>query len=295
MIMKRIFKCLSIISVVLCVALTAVVSYNAASDTQYISDGFTYTITDYGTASICGWDDSSSDLVIPNKVGDKFVTDIASFGMRNNKFITSLDVSAPTKFDTIGTYAFEGCSSLSGQLLLPRKIGFIGDAAFKDCSSIESIDYRANTDSISEKCFSGCSALKNIEIMAGPKKIEAYAFENCSALEGITIPKTVKSIDDSAFSGCGDFTVYCYHDSCALQYAKDKGINFVLLDPKLGDVNLDGVININDVTYIQMHDVQLITLGELEKKAADVNRDGEITIRDATLIQMYLANIITEF
>ena len=79
------------------------------------------------------------------------------------------------------------------------------------------------------------------------------------------------------------------------EFAIDNGISYDLINLKLGDVNLDGVININDVTYIQMHDVQLITLGELEKKAADVNRDGEITIRDATLIQMYLANIITSF
>ena len=111
----------------------------------------------------------------------------------------------------------------------------------------------------------------------------------------IRIPDSVTTINEYAFKDCPNAVIKCYRDSYAQQFAIDNGISYDLINLKLGDVNLDGVININDVTYIQMHDVRLITLGELEKKAADVNRDGEITIRDATLIQMYLANIITSF
>ena len=104
------------------------------------------------------------------------------------------------------------------------------------------------------------------------------------------------SISSSAFKNDKDLVIGCFYGSYAYEYAKQNNIAFRLLDDvKLGDTDLNGVININDATMVQMDDVQLITLNDLEKKAADVNRDGEITIRDATLIQMYLANIITEF
>ena len=57
----------------------------------------------------------------------------------------------------------------------------------------------------------------------------------------------------------------------------------------LGDVNGDGYVNINDVTAIQRHLVELETLDENGLAVADTNGDGELDIADATLIQMYLA------
>ena len=57
----------------------------------------------------------------------------------------------------------------------------------------------------------------------------------------------------------------------------------------LGDVNGDGYVNINDVTAIQRHLVELETLDENGFAVADTNGDGELDIADATLIQMYLA------
>lgn len=57
----------------------------------------------------------------------------------------------------------------------------------------------------------------------------------------------------------------------------------------LGDANLDGVVNINDVTNIQRH---LSELAKLKKSAlfnADYDQDGTVTIDDATKIQRFLA------
>lgn len=58
---------------------------------------------------------------------------------------------------------------------------------------------------------------------------------------------------------------------------------------KIGDSNLDGSININDVTAIQRHLVELETFNEEQLALADTNGDGEINISDATHLQMYLA------
>ena len=63
----------------------------------------------------------------------------------------------------------------------------------------------------------------------------------------------------------------------------------------LGDVNGDGVIDVNDATYVQMAAAEIIELNELQKKAADVNGDDVVDINDATYIQMFAADIITSF
>ncbi len=56
-----------------------------------------------------------------------------------------------------------------------------------------------------------------------------------------------------------------------------------------GDTNLDGNIDIRDVTAIQRHLTELETFNEEQLSVADTNGDGEINIADATHLQMYLA------
>ena len=57
----------------------------------------------------------------------------------------------------------------------------------------------------------------------------------------------------------------------------------------VGDTNLDGNINIRDVTAIQRHLVELETFNDEQIALADTNGDGEINISDATHLQMFLA------
>lgn len=62
-----------------------------------------------------------------------------------------------------------------------------------------------------------------------------------------------------------------------------------------GDVNLDGVIDILDVTLTMRHVMELVSLNESGKEAADVNRDGVIDVRDVALIMRKALNIIDQF
>lgn len=59
----------------------------------------------------------------------------------------------------------------------------------------------------------------------------------------------------------------------------------------VGDVNLDGKVNIIDALYIQLYSAHFKTLTENELKAADVNKDGKVNVTDATLIQFYIAEM----
>ncbi len=60
----------------------------------------------------------------------------------------------------------------------------------------------------------------------------------------------------------------------------------------LGDANLDGEINLVDVTSIQRHLAELTLLkNETAMYLADVDRDNNISLVDVTYIQRFLANL----
>lgn len=57
----------------------------------------------------------------------------------------------------------------------------------------------------------------------------------------------------------------------------------------IGDTNLDGIVNICDVTTIQRYLTKAINFTDEQLVAADTNGDGKVDINDATYLQMYLA------
>ena len=63
----------------------------------------------------------------------------------------------------------------------------------------------------------------------------------------------------------------------------------------LGDVNLNGTLDIIDATYIQRHLAGLTTLSDRQLSLSDTNHSGGIDIIDATYIQRFLAGILKEF
>lgn len=58
----------------------------------------------------------------------------------------------------------------------------------------------------------------------------------------------------------------------------------------IGDVDLDGIITIDDATLIQKHVAELITLSGDQLIAAECEDDGLININDATAVQLYLSD-----
>ncbi len=64
-------------------------------------------------------------------------------------------------------------------------------------------------------------------------------------------------------------------------------------NPKLGEVNGDGIVDIIDVTTIQKY-LASLPIAKFVESQADVNRDGSINIKDATRIQEYLVGLVTQ-
>ena len=66
---------------------------------------------------------------------------------------------------------------------------------------------------------------------------------------------------------------------------------FQIREP-FGDVDMNGKIDVNDVTIIMAYNVELMNLSSEQLKFADVNEDGYVDVSDATLIQQYIADCI---
>ena len=195
-------------------------------------DGYTYVLTYRDTASLIGWDNSSEVLVVPTYIGVYPVTDIGDNAFSEDTFITSLDMIGAVRLSRIGKYAFYN-SAISGELIIPWQVGYVGVSAFEGCSSITSLKYYCDNASIPAQCFMNCSGLEDVEIGNTVTGIGRYAFKGCNSINSITIPASVASIDSTAFNGCDNIVVYCYTDSCAQQFAEDKGIEYVLIDAPL--------------------------------------------------------------
>lgn len=63
----------------------------------------------------------------------------------------------------------------------------------------------------------------------------------------------------------------------------------------VGDVDLDGILTVIDVTFIQRHLAGMIDFSDFQKAVGDVNGDGVTNIADATTIQRKLAVLACDF
>lgn len=241
-----------------------------AADSYITLKGFTFDINSSNEAVIHGYDDRSADVVIPEKLLGADVVAIDNYTFFNDTAITSVSFSNATHLKTIGVNAFYGCKGLKS-LSIPASIDSIPYGAFQNCTGLESVTIENGVTSISDQAFGGCTSLGYIEI-----------------------PDSVTSISGSAFKNCTNALIYCNEGSYAQTYASQQSIDNILIrEFKLGDANLDGIVNIRDVTYIQLFRVGKISRipafrGEC---FADVTGDGRVNIRDATMIQLSLVGL----
>ena len=156
----------------------------------------------------------------------------------NGSLVTDLVI--PNDVTSIGSYAFNGCSSLTS-IVIPNSVTSIGDYAFNGCSSLENITIPKSVTSIGENAFSECSSLVNTYIsdltawcniklynasanplsnggslylnnnlitqLIIPKSVTSIkfgTFYGCKSITSVTIPDSVTTIEKNAFSGCGN-------------------------------------------------------------------------------------------
>ncbi len=107
--------------------------------------------------------------------------------------------------DSIGKYAFSGCSGLT-RIILPSGVTSIGEGAFDSCSGLTSITLPSGVTSIGMYAFYNCNGLTSITLPSGVTSIGKCAFCGCSGLTSITLPSGVTSIGWYAFYCCNGLT-----------------------------------------------------------------------------------------
>ena len=256
------------------------------AETIHTVYGFSFTVVSNTEISICGWDNSSSDVVFPDSIAYRYVARIANNAFTDNDTITSVDFSQTTRFSSIGVRAFSNCTSLNCPVEIPNTVTEIKNGAFFNCTSLPSAYINANISEINRETFYNCTSLKNVTIPSTVTKIGELAFSYCPSLEYLEIPAGVDSIGDYAFYGDENLVLGVYKDSYGLQYAEENEIDHIILDgDKIGDVNGDGVVDILDATEIQKYAAESTDFTDEQFELGDINKDGYCDVIDALLVQ----------
>lgn len=77
--------------------------------------------------------------------------------------LTTVNFTEPTQIESLKSYAFADCSSLTN-IVLPNTLKTIGDYCFRNCTSLTSITIPDSAETISSTAFSGCTNLTSIKI-----------------------------------------------------------------------------------------------------------------------------------
>ena len=122
----------------------------------------------------------------------------------------------PEGLTTIGGFTFRLCSGLTGNLNIPEGVTTIGDCAFNFCSGFTgSLILPERLTFIGDDAFSGCTGFTgNLTIPEGITTIGEAAFSDCRNLSGsLILPESLTSIGDAAFNMCSTGTgirkIYC--------------------------------------------------------------------------------------
>lgn len=120
-------------------------------------------------------------------------------------------VIIPETVQTIGAYAFYGCTDLTGDLAIPDSVKTIDNAAFYG-TGITALTLGKEVQTIGESAFAACTDLTgDLVIPDSVTTIGESAFsrkdpKNTNKISSIQFGKNVKTVGDCAFLGCTNVT-----------------------------------------------------------------------------------------
>ena len=98
--------------------------------------------------------------------------------------VTSLSIGQG--ITSIGSYAFDECSNIAGDVSIPNGVTSIGANAFDWCNHITSVSIPSSITSIGNLAFDQCSRLTSVIIPSSVASLGDKAFAYCSGLTSIT-------------------------------------------------------------------------------------------------------------
>ena len=214
----------------------------------------------------------------------------------NNLLLGCKNTIIPSYVNSIGEYAFDGCTGLTS-ITLPSSLTTINLYAFQDCTGLTSITIPEGVRNVSNLSFIGCINIaeisvspdnqnyndgngsnciistsnnylilgcKNTIIPSSVTTINIQAFDGCTGLTSITIPEGVTSIGEYAFSGCTGLTSITLPSSlttisrCAFQAC--TGLTHVTFNCNVPGYAL--YITVSNSPFYQCTNINSVTIGE---------------------------------
>ena len=109
----------------------------------------------------------------------------------------------PDKIETIGVGTFRGDDGLYGQIRLPESLRFLGDAAFRGCKGISgSLKIPEGISHIPDECFWYCGFDGPLTLHDGITSIGSRAFANCDFRGELSLPYGLEVISEECFLSC---------------------------------------------------------------------------------------------
>ena len=171
--------------------------------TLYAKWELPYTVNGSGAVSVTDFGKTLTEITVIPEINGIKVTAIGSYGFDG---CTSLaNITLPDGVTSIGEYAFNKCTSLLN-IIIPDSVTSIGGSAFGYCKNLTGIILPETVELIDNSTFRHCTSLANITLPKSVTSIGIYAFSNCTSLASIIIPDSVTSIGRGAFEYCEGLT-----------------------------------------------------------------------------------------
>ncbi|MGN1120066.1 MAG: leucine-rich repeat domain-containing protein, partial [Oscillospiraceae bacterium] len=225
---------------------------------------------------------------------------------------------------TIGDYAFTNCVSLekvnyitkSGVkentkniLEIPSGVETIGSFAFQGCSNFESLIISETVTYIGGSVFTSCNNLKEVTVANGelPLVIDSASFKNLSSLTAVTLNR-VTALGESVFAATGIARIslpstltyigkYCFQSSklqeitfmpsdveiCAYAFADCEYLNNV--DMRVDSATNTGVSVIGEYAFMNCTALEAITIPASETKMGKLAFQNCTALKTVTIAQ----------
>lgn len=132
------------------------------------------------------------DIVIPETIGGKEVTQVAFAAFKNSPIKT---IRFSNRIREIGQNAFEGCINLIEVYNLNCKVNKF---AFYRCEQLRKVEFGQNIEIIDSCAFFQCSQLSKVDLgMTKLTELSVECFKD-SGLQSIIFPKTLRTVETKA-------------------------------------------------------------------------------------------------
>ena len=146
------------------------------------------------------WEDNSPfELFVPSiRLRDgKPVVALSGFG--SLKQLAQIIFPEDCHVKCICDNCFEYCTFLGGPITLPESVETIGHFAFYGCTALQGVNLSSNLKSIGREAFKDCVQLQSITLPKSLKEIREYAFQDCTGLEEVVFEDGVNFYTNSAY------------------------------------------------------------------------------------------------